>query len=38
MISSGTNPPGFGGPGSIGATSVGGNLDQDRIGRLLNLF
>jgi hypothetical protein len=38
MISSGTNPPGFGGPGSIAATSVGGNLDQDRIGRLLNLF
>ena len=38
MISSGTNPPGYGGPGSIAATSVGGHLDHDRIGRLLNLF
>jgi hypothetical protein len=38
MISSGTNPPGLGGPGSIAATSVGGALDHDRIGRLLNLF
>ena len=38
MISSGTNPPGLGGPGSIAATSVGGHLDHDRIGRLLNLF
>jgi hypothetical protein len=37
-MSSGTNPPGFGGPGSIAATSVGGHLDHDRIGRLLNLF
>ena len=37
IISSGTNPPGLGGPGSIAETSVGGNLDHDRIGRLLNL-
>lgn len=28
----------MGGPGSIAATSVGGQLDHDRIGRLLSLF